>query len=170
MNWLDVVLLFIFVIAVVGGAKNGLIKSVISLVALIIGVVLAVRFYPELGSWLQRFISNQTAARAVAFVIIFLAVMVAGAIASALVGGIASSIGLGWLNKLGGAVFGLAMAAIVFGGILSLLVSSPASGWSANAIRDSFVATFLLDRLLPLMGALSPLFGDPRGWLDKTTY
>ena len=40
MNWLDVVLLFIFVIAVVGGAKNGLIKSVISLVALIIGVVL----------------------------------------------------------------------------------------------------------------------------------
>ena len=82
MNWLDVVLLFRVVIAVVGGDKNGLIKSVISLVALIIAVVLAVRFYPELGSWLQRFISNQTAARAVAFVIIFLAVMVAGAIAA----------------------------------------------------------------------------------------
>jgi len=167
MNWIDIVLLFVFVVSAIGGAKNGLIKSAISLLALIIGVVFAVRFYPEVGSWLQRFISDQTAARAAAFVTIFLVMVLVGAIASALVGGLASSIGLGWLNKLGGAVFGLAMAAIVFGGILSLLVSFPASDWMPKAIKDSFVATFLLDRFLPLMGALSPLFGDPRGWLDK---
>ncbi|MBI2957293.1 MAG: CvpA family protein, partial [Chloroflexi bacterium] len=93
MNWLDIVLLFIFVISIIGGARSGLIKSVTSLAALILGVVLAVRFYPQFGLWLQRFIANQTGSRVVAFVIILAVVLVAGAIASYVLGRAARALG-----------------------------------------------------------------------------
>jgi membrane protein required for colicin V production len=170
LNWLDAVLLFIFLVALVGGAKNGLVKTVISLAALIVGVVLAVRFYPEFGSWLQKVITSQTASRAVAFIIILFGVVVIGSLASVVAGRLLSSTGLGWIDKVGGAVMGLVIAAIVFGGILSLMVSSSRSGWMEGSINGSFMASFLLNHFLPALGALSPFFGNPRGWLDRMVY
>lgn len=167
MNWLDIVLLFIFVISIIGGARSGLIKSVTSLAALILGVVLAVRFYPQFGLWLQRFIANQTGSRVVAFVIILAVVLVAGAIASYVLGRAARALGIGWADRIGGAVFGLVIAAVVFGGMLSALSSIPGATGVRNTIDDSFVASLLLDRVLPVLGGLSPIFDNPRGWLDQ---
>lgn len=165
MNWLDFVILFIFVVSAVGGARSGLIKSVISLVALIAGIVLAARFYPVVGGWLQSFISNQTAAHVVAFVVILAVVLVAGMIASHVLGRVAGALGIGWADRLGGALFGLVISAVVFGGILSGLSSIPGSAGVRNVIDDSFMASFLLDRVLPVLGGLAPIFDNPRGWL-----
>lgn len=169
MNWLDLILIIIFIVAAIGGAKNGFIKSIISLAALVLGVVLAVRLYMEFGQWLERFISNETAARVAGFAIILVAVVVAGAILGSVLSGVASTMGLGWLNRIGGTVFSVAAAAIAFGGILAGLSSLP-GGALRGTVEGSFIASFLVNRFLPWLGSLSPFFRDPRGWLNGPTY
>ncbi len=170
MNWLDLVLILIFVVAAIGGAKSGLIKSVIGLVALTVGIVLAVRFYPEFGKWLQHFIANGTWARVIAFALILVGTIIAGSIAGSFVRKLASAIGLGFFDRIGGALFGLLITAVVFGGILSLVSSAPGALGLQSSINDSLVASFLIDRALPVLGPLSPFFGDPRGWFDRPIF
>ncbi|MBI2858729.1 MAG: CvpA family protein [Chloroflexi bacterium] len=168
MNWLDFVLLIIFVVAAIGGAKNGLIKSVVSLVALVAALVLAVKFYVPLGSALQNIISNQTWARVVAFVLILVAIVVAGSIVGSLLHGAASAIGLGIFDRIGGSVFSLIIAVLVFGGIMSFLGQLPVSAVQ-ETIRGSAVASLIIDRVLPLLGPLSPFFKEPSQWPSSGT-
>lgn len=167
MNWLDFVLIFIFVVTAIGGARSGLIKTVTSLVAVMAGIVLAVRFYVEFGQVVQHLISNQTAARFIAFVLILGAAVLAGVILSAILGHFVSLIGMGWVDKVGGVVASLLIAMVVFGGILSSLEAVSGDAGFHNAIRGSFVARFLVDRFVPVLGSLSPFFSDPAGWLGN---
>lgn len=167
MNWLDFVLLFVFVVAAVGGARNGLVKTAIILVALVAGIVLAVRFYGEFGQVVQQVISNQTAARVVAFILILGAVVLAGAILSVILAHFVSSTGLGWIDKAGGVVASILVAMIVFGGIFSSLVALPGGGVPHSTVRGSLIARFLVDWFMPVLGSLSPFFSDPAGWLDN---
>ena len=61
MNWLDIVIAIILVIQVIVGLSQGLIKALLGLIGLIVGIVLAGRFYENLGSRLT-FIDNPDAA------------------------------------------------------------------------------------------------------------
>ena len=49
MNWLDIMLLIFMVPSVLAGWKFGLIRSLFGLIALIVGIVLASRFYSPLA-------------------------------------------------------------------------------------------------------------------------
>jgi membrane protein required for colicin V production len=97
MNWLDIVILIILVLSAFGGLKNGLIKSLLSLIGLIVGVVLAGRFY-ESFSGVLSFISSERAAHIAAFVIIFLLVIIIFQYWGLIQNDFA--ILLGWLNRL----------------------------------------------------------------------
>ena len=104
MNWLDIVIAILLIISLIGGFANGLIKSLFSLVGLIVGVVLAGHFYIALAESLS-FISNDNAARIVAFIIIFLVVMILFAILGMVINKLVSALLLGWLNRLFGGPF-----------------------------------------------------------------
>ena len=78
MNWLDIVLIVSLVIPTVIGLRQGLIKSVLSLVGLIVGVILAGIFYEALAG-LLTFIPNIAIANVVAFIIILVGIMLIAA-------------------------------------------------------------------------------------------
>ena len=48
MNWLDIVILVVVAVAIVTGLRIGMIKAALSLVGLILGVILAGRYYTSL--------------------------------------------------------------------------------------------------------------------------
>jgi membrane protein required for colicin V production len=163
MNWLDILLIVILVISAFVGLKNGLIKSVLSLVALVLGIFLAGRFYVPLSKALT-FIPQEKAAQIAAFIIIFLVVMIGGAVLGALLTRLFSAILLGWLNSLGGAVFGLLLASLFCGTVLAVWVKFFGEG---GTITSSSIASLLVNSF-PLVLALLPgEFGSIRQFFLK---
>jgi membrane protein required for colicin V production len=150
-NWLDIVIAIILVINLIIGLISGLIKMVISLIGLILGIFLAGHFYQALAGKLT-FISSDKVAGIVAYIVILIVVMIVAAIIAWLLTKIISATPLGWINRLGGAIFGLIMAGIFIGAILAIWAKY---GGGGNIISNSLLGGFLLDRF-PLVLALLP--------------
>ena len=162
MNWLDIVIIVALVFPAFIGLKRGLIKSVLSLAGLIIGVVLASNFYDSLAKVLG-FIPNENVANIVAFILILVVVMVIAALLARLLKFIASVTMLGWVDHVGGAIFGFLMGAILCGALLAIWVKFLGTG----LITESFLAGVLLDKF-PLVLALLPSeFDAIRDFLDR---
>lgn len=152
MNWLDILLVIVLAVVTVGGLRTGLIKAVLSLAGVVIGTVLAGRYYTALGERLTSLLSPGVANIA-AFAIILIGIMVAAWVLARLLSSVVSATFLmDWLNRLGGAAFGLVLGGVFCGAILaiSLRFLGP-----MGVMVHSKIATFLLDNL-PLVLALLP--------------
>ncbi|HEY51255.1 MAG TPA: CvpA family protein [Dehalococcoidia bacterium] len=151
MSWLDIALLVVIGITALVGLKIGIIKAVLTLIGVVVGVILAGRFYVALAGSLT-FIPQETLARVVAFAIILIGVVLLTSILAGVLKWLTSIILLGWVNRLGGALLGLIMGAIFCGALLAI--------WTkflgiAEPIAESALATFLLDGF-PMVLALLP--------------
>jgi len=138
---------------------QGLIRSVLSLLGLIIGVVLAANFYTKFAT-VFGFVNNDTAANVIAFVVILVVVVVVAAIVGAALRSVIKAIHLGWVDGLGGGVFGLAMGAISAGALLAILVKLTGS----SLIAGSALAKFLLDKFPIVLGLLPSEFDTIRNF------
>ena len=151
MNWLDIIIVVGVAASTFLGFKIGIIKAVLSLAGLIIGVILAGRFYGPLSEQLT-FITQPTLAKIIAFIIILVLVAAAAALLTLLLKWATSLMMLGWVNHLGGAVFGFLVAAVLWGAILAIWIKVFGIG---EAMAESIIAAILLDRL-PVVLALLP--------------
>jgi len=151
MNWLDIAIIVVIAISTLIGLKAGLIKIVLSLAGLIIGVILAGRYYQVLAGQLS-FIPQTSVAKIVAFAIILIGVMIIASILASLFKWAASITMLGWVNRLGGAVFGLVLGAIFCGALLAIWVKFLGA---ATAINESNLAPILVS-YLPVVLLLLP--------------
>jgi membrane protein required for colicin V production len=151
MSWLDIVLIIILAVSTLFGLKTGLIKTVLSLAGMIIGVILAGHYYVALSERLT-FISSEGIAKVVAFAIILIGIMIIASVIARFLKWATSLVLLGWVNRLGGAAFGLIMAGILCGAAIAAWVNFFGSG---STIENSAIASLLLERL-PLVLALLP--------------
>lgn len=151
MHWLDILLLVAIALATVGGLGIGVIRAALALAGLVLGVVLAGRFYIPLSQVLDAVLQPDVA-KVVAFIIILAAVLAAAVFLAIFLRRGASAIKLGWADRLGGAVFGLVMGALLCGCLLAIWVKFIGGG---DTIAQSTVARILLDRL-PVALALLP--------------
>ncbi len=151
MSLLDIAIIVIIGIAAFTGLKIGIIKAVLTLAGVIVGVILAGRFYVVLAEQLT-FISQDTLARVVAFAIILVGVILVASIIAGVIKWLASIVLLGWVNRLGGALLGLIMGGIFCSALLAI--------WTkflgiSDLIAESALADFLLD-YFPMVLALLP--------------
>jgi membrane protein required for colicin V production len=112
MSFIDIVLGAFLVFGLVRGLKNGLIIELASLISFFVGIYLAVKFSSMIG--------DCKTAKVIAFLIILILVILAIRLLAKVLSKIASTLFLGWLNKLGGAVFAILRMALFLGVILSL--------------------------------------------------
>ena len=125
MNLLDVILIVVIAFSSIYGLFKGLVKEVISLLALIIGLIGASRFYEGTSPLLQDFGLGEQAARILSFIILFIAIFVALTVIGKLIHKLVHAIFLGWLNRLGGVGFGLIRGIIVSAIIIMILTMIP---------------------------------------------
>ncbi|MFC1912611.1 CvpA family protein [Chloroflexota bacterium] len=144
-------MIVVMAVSTVMGLRTGLIKAVLSLAGAIVGVILAGRFSTSLVGQLT-FIDSAEIAEIVAFAIILIGVMIIAMVLAFMLKWVASAILLGWVNHLGGAIFGLAMGIIFSGALLAMWVK-----WlgASGPIAESFLAEFLLSQF-PLILTLLP--------------
>lgn len=150
MNWLDIVIIVVIAITTLIGLRTGIITAALSLAGLIVGLILAGHYYVPLSE--QLAFIPQAVAKIVAFAIILIGVMIiAGALAKLLMW-VASLVMLGWVNHLGGAVFGLVLGAILCSAMLAIWIKFLGI---EGAIIESTLARILLN-YFPLVLALLP--------------
>ena len=158
MNWVDIVIAVVILISTIIGLRNGLIKVVLSLAGLIIGITLAGRYYLTLAGHLS-FIHQVAVANVVAFIIILVVVMMIASLIALILTKIVSAMMLGWLNRLGGAVFGFLEGAFLMAIALALWAKF---GSPPAAVGTSTLARILLDRLPAVLALLPSQFDSVR--------
>ncbi|MDP6576853.1 MAG: CvpA family protein [Dehalococcoidales bacterium] len=151
MNWFDIVIIVLIAIPTLTGLRTGLIKAALTLTGLIIGIILAGRFYVTLAEQLT-FIPQSSLARITAFAIILVVVMIITGVSASVLKWLTSRVTLGWVNRLGGAVFGLVMGAIFCAALLATWVKFLGP---SGPVAESALAILLLDRF-PMILALLP--------------
>lgn len=109
MNWLDVLLLLPLLVGLVRGLMRGLVSEIIAIAVVILGALGSRIWAPPFSTWLlQQFAWPKQVCDIVAYALLFLAIAIVLSIAAHWMTKLLRAIHLGWANRLGGAVFGVA--------------------------------------------------------------
>lgn len=173
MHWIDFVILGVIAWTTFAAFRSGLIREVIPLVSVIVGAILASRLYDNLAANIDFIIDDEATRKFIAFVSIFVGIVVVGHVIAIALRTFATLLMLGPLDHLGGAVFGF-LKGLLFVQILVFAATSfPPADSVERAMEDSAFATFFVERI-PLMKSLMPrevkqaLDAFERGTLDFT--
>ena len=149
MDWLDLILVMSLILMAFVGFSRGLLRTVIPLVGLVIGVVVAGRYYDALAHVVS---SDSDAAYVAAFAIIVVAFLIAAVILAEVLHKLLSTIFLGWVDHLAGLLFGVLFGVIIAGAVLDVLLKHSVG---VSTIQDSGVASFVVDKF-PAAHSLMP--------------
>lgn len=142
MNWFDIFVILLVLVSIVNGFAKGLIRLGIGFGATIAGFLLAAWFYPSVGSFLMGFIHSKPIANIMGFFLIFGLVGLAGAAIAALVARGLKLIGLGFFDRVGGALFGAVQGALIAAVIVMTLLAFPRK--PPAVIIQSYFAPYLV--------------------------
>ena len=156
MNWLDFIIILVVIGFVAAAYSAGLIREVVTLVAVLLGIVIAGALYNKLAKDVLVFLSDEDAARAISFLILFGAVYLFGQIMAYVLKTGAALVMLGWADHIGGGVFGLFQGLLVVQVLLILFAAYPSLKLD-GAIADSQLGRYFVDDV-PI--ALHVLPGD----------
>ncbi len=130
MTWIDLLILAIILVSVISAFINGLLVEVFSLAGVIFGLLIAAAEYARLAPWVRRWVENPEAANLIAFLLIGLGVMVAAGLAGRLMRGTVRHVGLGFIDRLLGALFGVVKGCVIVTlGAMAVAAFFPNADW-----------------------------------------
>lgn len=130
MTLADWIIVTVLALATLSGLIQGFFRSLFGLGGLVLGLIVASWNYGRVARWLHPMIGNEQAASLVAFLLVALLVMVIAGVLGVLISKALHSIGLGCLDRLAGAVFGLFQGALLVTlGILVTVAFFPQAQW-----------------------------------------
>jgi membrane protein required for colicin V production len=157
MTWIDAGIVIVFLYFIITAFNAGFIREVIGMTSAIVGAILAGLFYQDVGDTLLASIDNKTTAAVVGFLVIFVAVTVAGQVLAALVHPAVTILQLGIIDQLMGAALGAAKAYLILEVLLILFVTYPRYDMDKR-IDDSQFAGIMLDSGSPVLKVLPDIF------------
>jgi len=114
MTFFDLLIGGLLAYALFKGIQNGLFAELASLVSLVIGIYIAVKFSAIMASLISSIVHwNPYTIKTVAFVLTFIVVVVGIYMLSKFFTGLADFAYLGWINKVGGGVFRVLKAILI---------------------------------------------------------
>lgn len=134
MQWVDWAILLIMALSVLGGLAQGFFRSVCSLGGLLLGLAVAAWNYTRLAALLLPLVRIKPVADTIAFLLIALLVMGLAALVGTALYKTFHHLGLGCLDRLAGAAFGLFQGALLVTLIVLVAVAFfPEAHWLADA-------------------------------------
>lgn len=119
MNFIDIIIGIILLLFALAGLRKGLIIEAFYLASIIIGIYGAMFFSDAMSDWLSEVINVAPEYLAlVAFIITFIIFMIIIRFLGRLISGLVEAIHLGFIDKIGGFVFGIIKGAL----LLSILI------------------------------------------------
>jgi membrane protein required for colicin V production len=135
MSVFDLIVIGIVALSTIIAFWRGLIRGVMSLVALIAAVLAAIQFSPAVAAMLSA-LGDPVTRYLAAFALIFIVVALVGALLGWVLSRAIRAIGLGFVDRLLGAVFGVARGVliVVIAVLLAGLTTLPRQEWWQNAL------------------------------------
>jgi membrane protein required for colicin V production len=162
LNGFDFALIAVASLSTLFAFARGVVRELIALATWIIGLVAAFMYSGTVAGLLSRLDMNPAAKHVLAFALILIAVMIAGALVARTMSGIIKAIGLGFVDRMLGAVFGLVrgFAVIVLFALIAGVTSLPGQDWWQNAVLGRPLAELAL-MLRPYL---------PRAWAERLDF
>jgi|HigsolmetaAR206D_1030411.scaffolds.fasta_scaffold08447_3 membrane protein required for colicin V production len=143
MNWLDISMLVILALFTVLGIYWGLIRQVLAIGGLIVGIIAAGRYGPEVAAWLTSFTNDDILTGWLGFIIVLIGVSAAASIIASILRVFVGLLFLGWVDHMLGGVLGFIQASLACITILALSTIYPLPGIS-QAIHESQLGSIFL--------------------------
>ncbi len=119
MNTLDIVILVLFIPGIIRGISKGFLEQAITLVGIVLSVYLAFKFSGVACNWLSQYLTvSQTVLNILGFAAVLVLVLLVVMFVAKLITAAVEKASLGWLNKVLGLVFSIAVSAVVIGLII----------------------------------------------------
>ena len=136
MNWVDLAVLLLLGISALLGLSRGLVRELLGLASWILAGYGAFRFGPAAVPMARQAIGNPDIADPVAYVGVFVLLLIALSLLANLVGRLVRVSALGGLDRTLGLVFGIARgAAILVAAYIPLALALPPDRWPEPVLR-----------------------------------
>ncbi|MEZ5063769.1 MAG: CvpA family protein [bacterium] len=122
MVWIDLIVLAVVAVSVFAGFMRGAIRTVVSIVGVVVAFLVASRESGAVGTVLAGFLPDRIAPIA-GFLVVFFGISIVFALGSWLMRKVLEGLSLSWLDRIGGGVLGLARAGVIVG-VLALAAQS----------------------------------------------
>lgn len=162
MNGFDLALFAVVALSTLFAFARGVVRELIALATWIAAIVAAVVYADPVAGWFARLDVTPVAKHVLAFALILIAVLVAGALVATALSGAVRAIGLGFVDRLLGAAFGLArgFAVVVLFALVAGVTALPRHDWWQNSMFGGPLAVAAL--------ALKPWL--PRAWAERLDF
>ena len=138
---LDWLVLVILLVSMVGSFIRGFARELISLSAVIVGIVLACWFYHEVGSFLNPYVKTEDIASFCGFVAVFSLTLIGGGILSFLIRNFLRFVDLQWVDRFLGLAFGLLRGYLICSVLFLVLTTFP---FQIESVEKAKFAPYLL--------------------------
>ena len=162
MNGFDLAVIAVVALSALFAFARGIVREMLALATWVLGFVLAITYSGSIAglfSWVRIAPVGQ---QALAFVLILVLTMIAGAIVARSLSGVIRAIGLGFMDRLLGAIFGVArgLIVIVIFALIAGVTTLPKQDWWQNSTFGPPLADAAL--------ALKPYL--PKAWADRLDF
>jgi len=139
-NWLDWALAAVVLFSTLAALAKGFVRELVSLAALVAGLVIAAVYYERAAGWFQDLTVSRRAAEGIAFLVLFVGVLIVGGIISSVARKLIHTAGLQWFDRSLGALFGFVRGLLVDAILLMALV---AFAIKVDAVERSVLAPYV---------------------------
>ena len=162
MNGFDLALIAVIALSTLFAFARGVVRELIALAAWIAGFVVAIEYAEPVAGLFSRLHATPAAKHVIAFVLILVIVVIAGALIAKALSGTVRAIGLGFVDRLLGAVFGLArgLILVVAFALVAGVTTLPGHDWWQNGMFGQPLAEVAM--------ALRPYL--PRAWAERLDF
>ncbi|HKS96130.1 MAG TPA: CvpA family protein [Terriglobia bacterium] len=140
-NWLDWTLIAIVAVSVVAAFSKGFVRELISLAALVAGVIVAARGYGRAAAWFEDLTSSHQVAQGLAFLALFIGTLLVGAVIAAIAAKLIKKAGVQAFDRFLGGLFGLVRGVAVDCVLLLVLVAFTIK---LDAVRKSALTPYVM--------------------------
>jgi membrane protein required for colicin V production len=158
LNFIDYIIILILVLFIVQGYRKGIIISLASIAALVLGIYIAVHFSNYLDTTLMEHLHpSRKWLPIISFSITFLLVVIAVMLVAKLSEKLVDVVGMGFFNHIGGAALGLVKGIILISILIFIFNSIDPKGKWLND-RDK-KGSFFYNHMQPVFPKLMKTFG-----------
>ncbi len=160
--FIDILFIALLIIAIFKGMSKGLILSLFSIIAFIVGLAAAIKLSAIVAN---RFANNQYLNSKwvpfVSFILVFIAVAIVVKILASIIQRFAEMLMLGWLNKLAGVLLFMLLYGIIYS--VFLFYGTQLHIIQQETIHSSIVYHYicpLAPKIMDIIGTVIPFFKD----------
>ena len=138
MNVLDLIIGIILVLFAITGLRKGLIIEAFYLASFLFGAYGAMHFSDAVADWMSDFINvNEDYLTIISFIVTFIIVLILVRLLGRVISRLLEAISLGFVDKIGGFIFGVLKGALLVSVIIMIMNVFGASDLINNDLRES---------------------------------